>query len=167
MRHSRLAQTARCSNRSSKRYAQRSARTSRAALRSFLPAAGTATSIKIERPGSGDFARHYDERVRGLASHFVWTNRSKESLTLDVKHPQAQDVLAGLLERADVLVQNLAPGAAVRLGLSYAALCDKHPRLIVCDISGYGADGPYQDRKAYDLLIQAESGFSVDHRHSR
>ena len=115
--------------------------------------------IKIERPGSGDFARHYDERVRGLASHFVWTNRSKESLTLDVKHPQAQDVLAGLLERADVLVQNLAPGAAVRLGLSYAALCDKHPRLIVCDISGYGANGPYQDRKAYDLLIQAESGF--------
>ena len=115
--------------------------------------------IKIERPGSGDFARHYDERVRGLASHFVWTNRSKESLTLDVKHPQAQDVLAGLLERADVLVQNLAPGAAARLGLSYAALCDKHPRLIVCDISGYGANGPYQDRKAYDLLIQAESGF--------
>ena len=115
--------------------------------------------IKIERPGSGDFARQYDGRVRGLASHFVWTNRSKESLTLDVKHPQAQDVLAGLLERADVLVQNLAPGAAARLGLSYAALCDKHPRLIVCDISGYGANGPYQDRKAYDLLIQAESGF--------
>ncbi|MBS0455068.1 MAG: CoA transferase [Proteobacteria bacterium] len=115
--------------------------------------------IKVERPGTGDFARHYDERVRGLASHFVWTNRSKESLTLDVKHSQAQPVLAKLLEEADVLVQNLAPGAAARLGLSFEALHDKHPRLVVCDISGYGDSGPYRDKKAYDLLIQSESGF--------
>ncbi|EEG09659.1 CaiB/BaiF CoA transferase family protein [Pseudogulbenkiania ferrooxidans] len=115
--------------------------------------------IKIERPRVGDFARAYDERVRGLASHFVWSNRSKESLTLDVKHPEAQKLLGKLLEQADVLVQNLAPGAAARLGLSYEALCDKHPGLIVCDISGYGADGPYRDKKAYDLLIQSESGF--------
>jgi itaconate CoA-transferase len=115
--------------------------------------------IKIERPGGGDFARAYDERVRGMASHFVWSNRSKESLTLDVKHPEAQKVLAQLLENADVLVQNLAPGAAARLGLSFAALHEKHPRLIVCDISGYGDDGPYRDKKAYDLLIQSESGF--------
>lgn len=115
--------------------------------------------IKVERPGVGDFARGYDERVRGLASHFVWTNRSKESLTLDVKHPQAADVLARLMERADVLVQNLAPGAAARLGLSYDALRTKHPRLIVCDISGYGGDGPYRNKKAYDLLIQSEAGF--------
>jgi len=115
--------------------------------------------IKVERPGSGDFARAYDERVRGQASHFVWTNRSKESLTLDVKHPEARTVLAKLLQRADVLVQNLAPGAADRLGLGYGAVSDTHPRLIVCDISGYGADGPYRDKKAYDLLIQSESGF--------
>jgi itaconate CoA-transferase len=115
--------------------------------------------IKIERPGTGDFARGYDERVRGLASHFVWTNRSKQSLTLDVKHPEAAPILAALVARADVLVQNLAPGAAARLGLSYAALAAAHPRLIVCDISGYGADGPYRDKKAYDLLIQSESGF--------
>src|SRR5213075_2536001 len=105
--------------------------------------------IKIERPGNGDCARGYDERVRGMASHFVWTNRSKESLTLDVKHPQAKDVLGKLMERADVLVQNLAPGAAARLGLSHEALRDKHPGLIVCDISGYGDDhqnpGPYRD----------------------
>ena len=115
--------------------------------------------IKIERPGSGDFARAYDERVKGMASHFVWSNRSKESLTLDVKHPEAQKVLAHLLEGADVLVQNLAPGAAARLGLSFDALHEKHPRLIVCDVSGYGDDGPYRDKKAYDLLIQSESGF--------
>jgi len=115
--------------------------------------------IKIERPGSGDFARAYDERVRGMASHFVWSNRSKESLTLDVKHERAKDVLARLLEGADVLVQNLAPGAAARLGLSFDALREKHPSLVVCDISGYGADGPYRDKKAYDLLIQSESGF--------
>ena len=119
--------------------------------------------IKIERPGTGDFARAYDERVLGLASHFVWTNRSKESLSLDVKHAEAQKVLEKLLEGADVLVQNLAPGAAARLGLSFQALHDKHPQLIVCDISGYGDDpeqpGPYRDKKAYDLLIQSESGF--------
>ncbi len=115
--------------------------------------------IKVERPGTGDFARAYDERVRGLASHFVWTNRSKESLTLDVKHVEAAGILARLLDRADVLVQNLAPGAAARLGLSYEVLRAQHPRLIVCDISGYGASGPYRDKKAYDLLIQSESGF--------
>jgi itaconate CoA-transferase len=115
--------------------------------------------IKVERPGVGDFARAYDSRARGLASHFVWTNRSKESLTLDVKHEQAGDILARLLDSADVLVQNLAPGAAARLGLSYEALSERHPRLIVCDISGYGSDGPYRDKKAYDLLIQSESGF--------
>lgn len=116
--------------------------------------------IKVERPGVGDFARGYDERVRGLASHFVWTNRSKESLTLDVKHPEAQAILHRLvLDHADVVVQNLAPGAAARLGLSYEALSQKKPELIVCDISGYGADGPYRDKKAYDLLIQSEAGF--------
>ena len=115
--------------------------------------------IKIERPGSGDFARGYDERVRGLASHFVWTNRSKESLTLDVKHRDAAAILERLLRKADVLVQNLAPGAAARLGLSYEMLEAKHPRLVVCDISGYGDSGPYRDKKAYDLLIQSESGF--------
>jgi len=115
--------------------------------------------IKVERPGVGDFARGYDSRARGLSSHFVWTNRSKESLTLDLKHPQAEAVLHGLLGRADVVVQNLAPGAAARLGLSYDALRMDHPRLIVCNISGYGADGPDRDRKAYDLLIQSEAGF--------
>lgn len=116
--------------------------------------------IKIERPGVGDFARGYDERVRGLASHFVWTNRSKESLTLDVKHPEAQKILQRLVsEHADILVQNLAPGAAARLGLSYEALSAVKPDIIVCDISGYGSDGPYRDKKAYDLLIQSESGF--------
>lgn len=115
--------------------------------------------IKVERPGVGDFARAYDERVRGQASHFVWTNRSKESLTLDLKHVQAPRILGRLLEHADVLVQNLAPGAARRLGLSFEALHPKHPKLIVCNISGYGADGPYRDKKAYDLLIQSESGF--------
>ena len=115
--------------------------------------------IKIERPGVGDFARGYDERVRGLSSHFVWTNRSKESVTLDLKHPQGGGVLRRLLGKADVLVQNLAPGAAARLGLSVGQLREHYPGLIVCDISGYGNDGPYRDKKAYDLLIQSESGF--------
>ena len=115
--------------------------------------------IKVERPGVGDFARAYDERVRGLSSHFVWVNRSKESLTLDVKQPSAAKVLQTLIARADVLVQNLAPGAAARLGLDATTLRPAHPRLIVCDISGYGADGPYRDKKAYDLLIQSEAGF--------
>lgn len=116
--------------------------------------------IKIERPGVGDFARGYDERVRGIASHFVWTNRSKESLTLDVKHDEAQKILMRLIdEEADVVVQNLAPGAAARLGLSYEALKKRKSGIIVCDISGYGDDGPYRDKKAYDLLIQSEAGF--------
>ncbi len=115
--------------------------------------------IKVERPGVGDFARGYDERVRGMASHFVWTNRSKESLTLDVKGEGAQDVLEAILPEVDILVQNLAPGAAKRLGLSFEQLHEKFPRLIVCDISGYGEGGPYEKKKAYDLLIQSESGF--------
>jgi itaconate CoA-transferase len=114
--------------------------------------------IKIERPGAGDFARAYDTRVRGQSSHFVWTNRSKESLTLDLKNPDAMAVLSSLLQSADVLVQNLAPGAAARMGLSFEALSPTHPKLIVCDISGYGEDGPYRDKKAYDLLIQSEAG---------
>jgi len=120
--------------------------------------------IKVERPGVGDFARGYDQRVKGLASHFVWTNRSKESLTLDLKHPQAAALLQRLIvEKADCVVQNLAPGAAARLGVSFDALKAQRPDLIVCDISGYGDDpaapGPYRDKKAYDLLIQSESGF--------
>jgi len=119
--------------------------------------------IKIERPEVGDFARAYDERVRGLASHFVWTNRSKESLELDLKQDAAQAVLHKLLAKADVLVQNLAPGAAARMGLSFEALHETFPKLIVCDISGYGDaagnPGPYRDKKAYDLLIQSEAGF--------
>jgi crotonobetainyl-CoA:carnitine CoA-transferase CaiB-like acyl-CoA transferase len=115
--------------------------------------------IKVERPGAGDFARAYDTRVKGMASHFVWTNRSKESLSLDLKQPAALAVLEELLEGADVLVQNLAPGASARMGLGWDALSAKYPRLIVCDISGYGEDGPYRDKKAYDLLIQSEAGF--------
>jgi crotonobetainyl-CoA:carnitine CoA-transferase CaiB-like acyl-CoA transferase len=115
--------------------------------------------IKVERPGSGDFARAYDTRTQGLASHFVWVNRSKESLTLDLKQPEALQVLRELIGRADVLVQNLAPGAAERMGLGHETLRAAHPRLVVCDISGYGNDGPYRDKKAYDLLIQSEAGF--------
>ena len=115
--------------------------------------------IKVERPGKGDFARDYDQRTKGMASHFVWVNRSKESLTLNLKNPEALKALKDLLRSADVLVQNLAPGAAARMGLSYEALSEEHPKLIVCDISGYGADGPYRDKKAYDLLIQSEAGF--------
>jgi len=115
--------------------------------------------IKIERPGVGDFARAYDARVKGQASHFVWTNRSKESLTLDLKNAQAMAALKQLIAKADVLVQNLAPGATARMGLAYDDLKPAHPGLIVCDISGYGEDGPYRDKKAYDLLIQSEAGF--------
>lgn len=115
--------------------------------------------VKIERPGTGDFARGYDQRVDGLASHFVWTNRSKESLTLDLKQDAAGGILESLLGKADVLVQNLAPGAASRMGLSFEALQERLPRLIVCDISGYGEGGPYEKKKAYDLLIQSEGGF--------
>ena len=115
--------------------------------------------IKVERPGVGDFARAYDQRVDGMSSHFVWVNRSKESLTLDLKQPAALAVLKQLLATADVLVQNLAPGAAARMGLGFAELSAVNPGLIVCDISGYGEDGPYRDKKAYDLLIQSEAGF--------
>ncbi len=114
--------------------------------------------IKIERPDGGDFARGYDTTVNGLSSYFVWLNRSKESLTLDLKQPAARDVLARLLERADVFVQNLAPGAADRLGAAAAVLRARHPRLITCAVSGYGSDGPYVRKKAYDMLIQAEAG---------
>jgi crotonobetainyl-CoA:carnitine CoA-transferase CaiB-like acyl-CoA transferase len=114
--------------------------------------------IKVERPGRGDFARDYDQRARGMASHFVWVNRSKESLALDLKNPAHLQVLRALVARADVLVQNLAPGATARMGLDAATLRQGRPELIVCDISGYGQDGPYRDRKAYDLLIQGESG---------
>jgi len=114
--------------------------------------------IKVERPEGGDFARRYDRRVRGEASYFVWINRGKESLTLDLKSEAGRAILMALLAEADVLVQNLAPGAAARLGLGAEALRPVHPRLIVCDISGYGDSGPYRDKKAYDLLIQAEAG---------
>src|SRR2546429_794049 len=114
--------------------------------------------IKIERPDGGDFARHYDAAVKGLSSHFVWLNRSKESLTLDLKRPAATDVLDRLLARADVFVQNLAPGAADRLGLGGAELHAAYPRLIACGLSGYGTSGPYATKKAYDLLVQSEVG---------
>ena len=114
--------------------------------------------IKIERPDGGDAARGYDRTVQGLSSHFVWTNRSKESLALDVKHPQAKEVLARLLATADVFVQNLAPGAVERLGLGAAELRARHPRLVWCGISGYGPAGPYAEKKAYDLLVQCEAG---------
>ena len=114
--------------------------------------------IKIERPGEGDFARGYDRSVAGLSSYFVWLNRSKESLTLDLKRPAGLEVLARLIERADVFVQNLAPGASFRLGTGSTELRARHPKLITCDISGYGSDGPFADKKAYDMLVQAEAG---------
>ncbi len=114
--------------------------------------------IKIERRESGDFARHYDTRAEGQSSHFVWTNRGKESCTLDIKHEDAAPVLDRLLENCDVLVENLAPGALQRCGLGPDALQSRLPRLIYCSISGYGRDGPYAERKAYDLMVQAESG---------
>ena len=115
--------------------------------------------IKIERRGVGDFSRHYDDRVKGLSSHFLWTNRSKQSLTLDIKHELSREILNRLVGISDVLVQNLAPNAIERLGMSYETLKQQHEKLIVCNISGYGAGGPYQNKKAYDLLVQAEAGF--------
>ena len=114
--------------------------------------------IKIERPGAGDFARGYDSTVRGASSFFVWANRGKQSLALDLKQDSSQPVLRGLLAKADVLIQNLAPGASARMGLDFDSLHAQYPQLIVCDVSGYGDNGPYSDKKAYDLLIQAASG---------
>ncbi|MBN6188816.1 CoA transferase [Aneurinibacillus sp. BA2021] len=114
--------------------------------------------IKVERPQTGDFARQYDTTVHGLSSHFVWINRSKESMELDLKDEDGQNILYDLLAKADVFVQNLAPGAIERLGFHPAELRKKFPELIICGISGYGTDGPYRDKKAYDLLIQCESG---------
>ncbi|NUK22373.1 CaiB/BaiF CoA transferase family protein [Streptomyces lunaelactis] len=114
--------------------------------------------IKIERPDGGDFARGYDTAARGLASHFVWCNRGKESLAVDLKDPRGIEIVRQLLADADVFVQNLAQGAAARLGLDAAALCAEHPRLIAVDISGYGAEGPYAHKRAYDMLVQCEAG---------
>lgn len=114
--------------------------------------------IKVERPNVGDFARHYDKSVLGQSAYFVWLNRSKESLTLDIKHAEAKRILSRLISGADVFVQNLAPGAAARAGFGPEELRSKHPRLIVCNISGYGNHGPYAGKKAYDLLIQSEAG---------
>jgi itaconate CoA-transferase len=114
--------------------------------------------IKIERPGVGDASRSYDQTVLGLSSHFVWVNRSKESLSLDMKRPEAKQVLGKLLAKADVFLQNLAPGAAERLGLGAKELREKNPKLIWCGISGYGPAGPYANKKAYDLLVQCEAG---------
>jgi itaconate CoA-transferase len=115
--------------------------------------------IKIERPGRGDFARDYDQTVDGMSSHFVWLNRSKLSVELDLKSPVSRDAVVSLAKTADVFVQNLAPGAAERLGLAADALRGHNPRLIYCSISGYGSDGPYAHKKAYDLLVQCEAGF--------
>lgn len=115
--------------------------------------------IKIERPGNGDFCRHYDYVMNGMSSQFAWTNRSKESLAVDVKSSEGQQVIEALLPRADVFIQNLAPGAAKRLGLDAATLVGRFPRLIACDVSGYGSGGPYSRKKAYDLLVQCEAGF--------
>lgn len=113
--------------------------------------------VKVERPGTGDFARGYDETVHGQSSYFVWLNRSKESITVDIKTPEGTGLLHRLLESADVFVQNLLPGATARLGLDAVTLAEAFPRLVVCDISGYGDTGPYRDAKAYDLLIQCEA----------
>jgi itaconate CoA-transferase len=114
--------------------------------------------IKIERPDGGDFARSYDETVRGMSSHFVWLNRGKESVALDLKDPRSVPAMSALLARADVFVQNFAPGAAERLGLGADRLRERHPRLVTCSVSGYGEAGPYRDAKAYDLLVQSEAG---------
>jgi itaconate CoA-transferase len=113
--------------------------------------------IKIERPVEGDFARHYDGNVKGLSTNFVWLNRGKRSLTLNVKDDEALEALTKLVDGADVVIQNLGPGAADRLGLGPKQLLEKHPRLVYCSISGYGEDGPYRERKAYDLLVQGET----------
>ena len=115
--------------------------------------------IKIERPGKGDFCRDYDYVMNGMSSQFAWTNRSKESLAIDVKSSEGKRVLDALLPQADVFLQNLAPGAARRLGLDAASLVERFPKLIACDISGYGSGGPYSEKKAYDLLVQCEAGF--------
>src|ERR1700749_4900659 len=117
-----------------------------------------ARAIKVERRGAGDFARGYDRSVHGQSSYFVWLNRGKESLELDVKEPGDLAVLTALLARADVFVQNLAPGAAERLGLGAEVLRARHPALITCSVSGYGDQGPYRSKKAYDLLVQCEAG---------
>ncbi|KRR27489.1 CaiB/BaiF CoA transferase family protein [Bradyrhizobium retamae] len=114
--------------------------------------------IKIERPGDGDFCRDYDHVMNGMSSQFVWTNRSKESLAIDIKSPQGKKILDALLPKADVFIQNLAPGAAERLGLDAASLVQRFPRIIACDVSGYGSGGSYSDKKAYDLLVQCEAG---------
>lgn len=114
--------------------------------------------IKIERPEGGDFARHYDTTVSGMASFFVWLNRSKESVTLNLKHPEARAILDRLLVEADVFIENLAPGAVERLGFGPTVLRQRYSKLIVCSISGYGSSGPYQHKKAYDLLVQCETG---------
>ena len=114
--------------------------------------------VKIERPGAGDFARAYDENIRGMSAYFVWLNRGKQSLTLDLKQPAGGEIMRRLLAKADIFIQNLAPGATDRLGLSATALASDFPQLIVCDVSGYGDSGPYRDKKAYDLLIQSEAG---------
>ncbi|MER8045916.1 CaiB/BaiF CoA-transferase family protein [Streptomyces sp. NPDC094032] len=114
--------------------------------------------IKVERPGEGDFARRYDTTVHGESSYFVWLNRSKESLTLDLKTEAGREVLERLLGGADVFVQNLAPGAAARMGLGADALAERFPSLIACTVSGYGTSGPWADRKAYDLLVQCQTG---------
>jgi crotonobetainyl-CoA:carnitine CoA-transferase CaiB-like acyl-CoA transferase len=115
--------------------------------------------IKIERPGKGDFCRHYDYVMNGMSSQFAWTNRSKESLAIDVKSSEGKRALEALLPHTDVFIQNLAPGAAKRLGLDAATLVGRFPRLIACDVSGYGSGGPYSQKKAYDLLVQCEAGF--------
>ena len=125
--------------------------------------------VKVERPDGGDFARSYDSAVRGMASHFIWLNRSKESIALNLKHPAGREVLAGLVGAADVFVQNLGPGACARLGFGAGTLSARHPRLIICDMSGYGPDGPYRDKRAYDLLVQSETALvsvtgTPDHR---
>ena len=114
--------------------------------------------IKVERPGGGDFARDYDSAVKGLSAYFVWLNRGKRSIVLELKQPRGRQALDALLERADVLVHNQGPGAAERLGVTFSDLQARNPRLVVCAISGYGPDGPHRDRKAYDLLLQGEAG---------